>query len=485
VSDELLVNVMPGEIRAAVVSESALVELFIERDRRASMVGNICLGRVERVVPGMDAAFVDIGTGRSGFIGLDAARDGVGRAEAGGDRGRIADYLTEGEAITVQVVKDSIGGKGPQLARRITLPGRYLVYTPTQSRVAVSRQIEDENEQERLSDLMAGIAEPGEGFILRTASAGADADELEDDAEYLRELWIDIEAILDQASAPALLHGELDPLLRIFRDHVHDDMSAIRIDDRAGCNEARGFCARFMPHMEDRIEFHDGPEPVFELYDVEDEIARAREPRLGLPSGGGIVIESTEALTAIDTNSGSFTGASRLAETALYTNLEAAEEIARQIRLRNIGGLIIIDFIHLDDDDDWERVIVALEDALALDRNPSRVMGLTEAGLVEVTRRRRRESLDQALSEWCVPCAGTGRVSTGETVAHEVMRALRREARAGRPGTLAVGAAADVIDAMEDEAATAFEELSASLGRKILLRREPGYGRDHFDITVE
>ncbi len=483
-SDELLVNVMPGEIRAAVVADGSLVELYIERRRRASMVGNVYLGRVERVIPGMDAAFVDIGTGRAGFIGLDAAREGdvPGGRNAGG---RIADYLTEGQAISVQVVKDAIGRKGAQLTRRIALPGRSLVYTPTQTRIAVSRQIEDEGEQARLSGLMAGIAERDEGFILRTAAAGAEADELARDAEFLRLLWVDVEASRDQVDAPALLHAELAPLLRIFRDHVRDGMSAIRIDSGEGCAEARAFCARFMPRMEPRIEMHDGAEPVFARYDVEDEIARAGESRIALPSGGGAVIESTEALTAIDVNSGSYTGAARLADTALHTNLEAAAEIARQIRLRNIGGLIVIDFIHMEDDDHWEQVITAVERGLAMDRTHSRVIGLTGAGLIEVTRRRRRESLTQTLNESCPPCTGTGRIASAETVAYEVMRALRQEARHGAPGTLAVSAAAEVIDALEDEASAAFDELAGTLGRNVMLNRAAGYGRDQFDIFVE
>ena len=481
-SDELLINVTPGEIRAAAVSDGTLVEFFIERDRRASLVGNVYLGRVDRVIPGMDAAFVDFGIGRAGFIGLDAARDDFSGKNSGGG---ISDYLTEGEAIPVQVVKDAIGRKGAQVTRRISLPGRYLVYTPDRDRVSVSRQIEDETERERLTALMNDIAGSDEGFILRTASAGAEAEELERDAEFLRMWWVDIEASRDQADAPALLHAELDPLLRIFRDHVRETMEVIRIDDPGGCAAARDFCRRFMPRMEDRIVRHDEPTPVFELHSVEDEILRARGTRLSLPSGGGLVIEATEALTAIDINSGSFTGAANIAATALQTNIEAAAEVARQIRLRNIGGLIVIDFIHMDEDTHWHQVVGALETGLAQDRTHSRVIGLTGAGLVEVTRRRRRESLSQTLTQNCPACSGTGRIASAETVAHDVMRALRREARHGRPGTLTVMAAADVIDALEDETRPAFDELSETLGRKFALRPSADYAREQFDIVVE
>lgn len=482
-NDELLINVMPGETRAAVMSGGALVELFVERRGRESLVGNVYLGRVERVLKGVDAAFVDLGIGRAGFLGLDAARDvGDGLPPADGDR--IGDYLTEGQAVTVQVVKDAIGRKGVQLARRITLPGRYLVYTPSQHRISVSRQIADEDEQQRLSGLMAGLAEPGEGFILRTAAAGADAAELARDAEVLRDTWIDVEAARDQAAAPAMLRAELDPLLRIVRDSVQDGMSAVRIDSPGGFAAAKSFCERFMPRMAGRIVPYDGAEPLFEAYDVEGEIERALAPRLGLPSGGGIVIESTEALTAIDVNSGSFVAASGPEETALHTNREAAAEIARQIRLRNIGGLIVIDFIHMEEEADWAEVLGALEADLARDRTPSRVIGLTAAGLVEITRRRRRESLVQTMAATCVPCAGAGWVRSAETVAYDLMRALRREARAAAPGALSVHASAEVVDVLEDEARGAFDELVGSLGRAVALNRAPGYDRERFDIAV-
>jgi ribonuclease G len=495
VTDELLVNVMPGEIRAAVVTGGELVELFIERSGNASLVGNVYLGRVSRVVPGMDAAFVDIGIGRAAFIGADAAREtdprnndalpedarqNIGRRNGG----RIGDYLTEGQIITVQVVKDAIGNKGAQVTRRIALPGRYLVLTPARNRVSVSRQIQDQVEQDRLSGLMELIAGPDEGFILRTASAGATGDELERDADYLRMVWIDIEALRDQIDAPALLNGELAPLLRIFRDHLSETVAHIRIDDGESCADARQFCGKFIPRLTDRIERHDGPEQIFALHDIEDEIARAGQPHIGLTSGGGLVIEATEALTAIDVNSGSFTRAGSIIDTALLTNMEAAAEIARQIRLRNMGGMIVIDFIHMDEDDHWEQVVGALEAGLAGDRTHSRVIGLTGAGLVELTRRRRRESLVQALTDPCAVCAGTGRVPSPETVAHDIMRALRREARNGLPGALHVSAAADVIDMLEEEASGSYDALIATLGRPVSLRRAPEYAREHFDIVI-
>ncbi len=478
-SDELLINAIPGEIRAAVVSDGMLTELFVERQSRESLVGNVYRGRVERVLPGMDAAFIDIGIERSGFMGLDGARiDGTDPDDG------ISSLLTEGQLVTVQVTKDAIGRKGVQLTRRLALPGRHLVYTPRQSRVAVSRQI-DEAEKARLAGIVEGMAGPEEGFIVRTAAAGAEEAELRDDAEYLRALWLDTEALRDQSQGPALLRSDLDPLLRLFRDHVGNDVAAIRLDSPGGLAAAREFCARFMPELEPKLSLHDGPEPIFELHDVEGEIERAGRTRLSLASGAVIVVETTEALTAIDVNSSSYTGRSHLEDTAFATNMEAAAEVVRQIRLRNIGGLIVVDFIHMADDARWAEVVATLEAGFAGDRMPTRVMGRTAANLVEITRRRRRESLAEMTTELCACCAGLGRIVTAETVAFDIMRALGREARAAAPGSLVVAACDDVIDALENDIGRAFGELTRTLGRRVLLHRDPNMDEDAFDISVE
>ena len=478
-SNELLINATPGEIRAAVVSNGMLTELFIERRSRESLVGNIYHARVERVLPGMDAAFIDIGIGRSGFMGLEGARLEGGR----GDEGGISDFLTEGQLVTVQVTKDAIGRKGAHLTRRLALPGRFLVYTPSQTRVAVSRQI-DEDEKSRLAGIVGGLAGAEEGFIVRTAAAGAKDAELGDDAKYLRALWLDIESRRDQSQGPGLLRAELDPLLRLFRDHVNNDIETIRLDTPGSLAAAREFCARYIPDLEPRLQLHDDREAIFELHDVEGEIDRACGVRLSLASGAVIVVETTEALTAIDVNSASYTGRSHLEDTAFATNIEAAAEVVRQIRLRNIGGLIVIDFIHMIDDARWAEVVGALEAGFAGDRNHTRVMGRTAANLVEITRRRRRESLAEMTTESCACCAGLGRIVTAETVAFNTMRALGREARAAAPGSLVVTACDDVIDVLEEDASRAFGELTASLGRRVLLRRDPDMDEDAFEISV-
>ena len=481
---------MPDEIRAAAIDDGQMVELFIERKGRRSLIGDIYLGRVERILPGMDAAFVDIGIGRAGFLGIDGARapndtSNDTRDGAQNGRGRIGEHLTEGQAVRVQIAKDAVGRKGVQLTRRVTLAGRHLVLSPLQNRIAVSRQIEDEVERTRLQGLVEAAAEPGEGFIVRTASVGAGAEDLTRDAAFLRRLWSEIEARQARATTPALLHEDLSPLLRLFRDRVSRSIEEVRIDSPGGYAAARDFCTAFMPGLTDRLVLHAGPEPIFEDADVEAEIERALGTRVELPSGVEIVIEATEALTAIDVNSSRFTGSGGIEETAYATNLEAAAEAARQIRLRNIGGLIIIDFIHMDENAHWVSVLERLSAAFAGDRNNVRVMGRTEAGLVEVTRRRQRESLAQMMTELCPDCGGRGRIESTDTVALEVMRAMRREARSARPGTLVVMASGEIIDRLEDTAAAALSELEAMIGRRVRLGREPSYPRGSFDILVD
>ena len=480
--ESLLIEVMPGEIRAAAARDGRVVELFVERRGHESLVGNVYLGRVERILDGMDAAFVDIGIGKSGFLGLDGARTGDPAPRDAKDR--MGDYVVEGEAVRVQVAKDAVDRKGVQLTRRIAVAGRHLVYTPTQQRIAVSRQIVDADERARLEALVGDAAEADDGFIVRTASEGAEGAELADDAAYLRRLWSEIDARGAVASPPALVHEEPPPLLRLFRDRVGAAIDEIVIDSPGGFAAARDYCGRFMPKLKDRLRLHAGPEHVFAAAGVEEEIERALGPRVGLPSGGELVIEATEALTAVDVNSGRFTGGGRLEDTAFRTNLEAADEAARQLRLRNIGGLILIDFIHMNEEANWDRVLEGLGAALAGDRSNVRLIGRTAAGLVEITRRRQRESLRRMLTEPCAPCRGGGRVSTPHSAALAIMRALKREARKSKPGPIVVTAASDVVDMLEGEAAPAMSELATILGRRIAFQRAPSYGRETFDIVA-
>ena len=475
-SQELFINVMSAEVRAALMDDAVLIDLIVERRERASVVGNIYLGRVERVMNGMEAAFVDVGLGKSGFLGLDDNRRGNGETSA---------PVHEGEAILVQVTKDAIGTKGVQLSRRLTLPGRSLVYAPSQDRVMISRQIEDEAERERLTALMSGIAEEGEGYILRTASVGATGEELASDRAELLDSWQSIEDAQATIKAPSCLHADIDPVLRVLRDHALDSIDRIHVDDGAAAESARKFCERVMQGMAERVTLHSGPQQMFEQYGIEEEIERACKRCVDLPSGGGLVIESTEALTSIDVNSGRFDAASDLEQMALRTNSEAAKEAARHIRLRNLSGLIVIDLIHMESDDHWNTVIDILDDVTGRDRNPTRVLGVTEAGLVEITRRRRREPLLHTMTEICKACGGAGRVKSLDAASIDILRALKREAGVVSPGEIVVFAAPDIVESLEADYGELVDGVEDETGRSIDLRADKEYGRENYDIVVE
>ena len=475
-SQELFINVTDAEIRAALMDDTVLIDLIIERRERSSVVGNIYLGRVERVMNGMEAAFVDIGLSRSGFLGLDGGRRRNGEADT---------PVHEGEAVVVQITKDAIAGKGVQLSRRLTLPGRYLVYAPLQDRVMVSRQIEDEGERDRLTGLMADLAEDGEGFIVRTAAVGVSADELQSDRDQLRETWAAIEDAQATMKAPSCLHADIDPMLRALRDHALDDIDKVHVDDGAAADSARKFCEKVMPGMAERVNLHTGPQQMFEQYGIEEEIERACSRRVDLISGGSLVIEATEALTSIDVNSGRFDGASDLEQMAYRTNCEAAVEAARQIRLRNISGLIAVDFIHMEDDGNWDEILDLMEGATSRDRNPTRILGVTEAGLVEVTRRRRREPLLHTMTEICPTCGGLGRIKSVDAVSIEILRALQRESRVTPPGEIVLYAAEEVVDSLENGFGVLVDGIEDETGRTIILRSDEEYGRENYDIVVE
>ena len=463
---ELFVNVMPTEVRAALLEDGRLTDLVLERSERASLIGDVYLGRVERVMNG--AAFVDIGMARSGFLGIDE----------GWRNGGVP--VHEGEAIVVQVLKDATGTKGAQLSRRLALPGRYLVYTPLQDRMTVSRQIADDDERARLVGLAEEIAEPGEGFILRTAAVGAGRAELENDAGELRESWGAIEDALMTAKPPSCLHADADPVLRILRDHALGDVDSIRLDDRAAVAAAREFCEQ--EGMAQRVTYHAGPADMFRQFDIEEEIERLCQRRVPLPSGGSLVIETTEALTAIDVNSGRFDAGPE--QTAFLTNCEAATEAVRQIRLRNIAGLIVVDFIQMDEESRRNKVISLLESAAATDRNATRVLGFSNAGLVEITRRRRREPFLNFMTDTCAACAGLGRTASVDVVCLNILRALRSDARITPPGTLAVRAAPEVAERLAKRYEDAIGALRAESGRAIEISGEEECERERYDIVV-
>ena len=465
---ELLIETIAGEARIAILEDDRVVDLIVEREAGASLVGNIYLGRVRRVVTGIGAAFVDIGIPKAGFLPL-----------------RGGQMVSEGEAVLVQVARDAFGEKGAQLSLNLTLPGRLLVYGPATDRLSVSRQIEDEEERDRLLRIVEDIAIDQEGFIVRTVAEGTSAAQIAKEAENLRDAWEVVMTAQSGVTAPAILYQDLDLLLKAMRDHAQDDVSAIWFDDNRAHGDARHFCERFALGLVDRLRLHDGLVSLFDARGVEEAIEEALVDRASLPSGGGIVIEGTEALTAIDVNSGRFVDGVSPQDSALRTNLEAATEVARQIRLRNIGGIIVIDFIDLEDDDVWPQILTRLEEGFATDRVHCRVVGLTEAGLVELIRRRRRRPLAEILLDDCDQCEGTGRIRNAETTAFDVLRALRREALHGPTGPLTVCLEASVeaiLDSMENEEGESPLDL---VGRTVILRSEPDFAVDEFDIFVE
>jgi ribonuclease G len=452
---EVLINAGAGEIRIAHLCHGRLEELRFERTiggeegmrRCHSHIGDIILGRVQRVLPGMQAAFVEIGLERAGFLGLREAKI-LSRDPC--DDTAISDCVREGDAILVQVIKDPIGDKGARLSAGVTLPGRLLVMTPEQEGIAISRRIEDEEQRAELvalgEQLLAGPEEaliPGAGFIFRTAAQGASIDELTQDARALADAWRCVGDGRKSARPPATLYRDLGPIERAMRDVVRGDVTRVLIDDAGTAEMARAYCRKAMPGAEAHIELT--ARGLYDRYGLEEEIARLSQPRVALPSGGWITIEATEALTAVDVNSGSFMQSGGLEETSLTVNLEAAAEIGRQLRLRGIGGLIVVDFIHLGEREHAARVIETLERSLRFDHAPVQISPMTEFGIVAITRKRLGEPRVRRASVPCVACKGSGRGPSADSTAMEILRQVEREAMANPGAPLVVTAAPEVV----------------------------------------
>jgi len=509
---DVLINAGAGEVRVAVMEDGVLDQLWLERtlgfeevpgrkrERSAagsrSIVGDIILGRVQRVLPAMQAAFVNVGLDRAGFLAAREARPrtAIFRDDPYTDEDRqlrISDFVREGEEVLVQVVKDPIAEKGARLSANITIPGRLLILVANSPGVALSRRIEDEAERARLTGIVQGFASDttGElireaGYILRTAAIGGSDAELREDARRLCAAWRGIAAMRKGAASPMTLHMDLGPIERALRDEVDASVGRVLIDDRESVATALAYASRAMPELRGRIQFHDKGTPLFEAWGIEDEIALLVQPRVPLPSGGWITIEATEALTAIDVNSGSYIEAGGLEETSLKVNLEAAEAIGRQLRLRGVGGLIVIDFIHLTSETNIKRVLDALNLACAKGRVPSQILGMSEFGLVEMTRKRVRDPIATRLTEDCRRCDGHGRRKTVETVAVEMMRRVER-AHAAAPSKEIVLRAAPVmvrwLEAHEDEIRSALARRGVAR-----IRFEPNteQRRENFDVET-
>jgi ribonuclease G len=510
---EILINAGAAEIRVAVMEDGRLQELYLERTigldegalRRArtggrsghSLIGNIVLGRVQRVLSGMQAAFVDIGLDRAGFLGAREARCLADLAaicaDAQGDERppKIGDCVREGEEIVVQVIKDPIGEKGARLSANVTIPGRLLVLVPNQPGVALSRRIEDEAERLRLTQIGEQLIAspgappiPGAGFILRSAAIGASFADLRDDAERIAEAWRAVMARRQSARAPATLHHDLDPVERTMRDEVDAATTRVLVDDMQALGAARAYCRRAMPAAEDRLHLFEGPGTLFDSYRLEEEIAQLLVPRIALSSGGWITIEGTEALTAIDVNSGSYMAATGLEETSLKVNLEAAEEVGRQLRLRGIGGLIVVDFIHLSDAENIQMVLASLAASLAKDRTPTQISPMSEFGLVEITRKRIRDPLFKLMTECCRSCHASGRTLTRESVAMEILRSVEREAAASPGRPIVARAAPDVVAWIvrhDDEVRTALARRGAV---RVSFEAREEFAREGFDVAT-
>ncbi|RMF18358.1 MAG: ribonuclease G [Gammaproteobacteria bacterium] len=492
-SEEILVNMTPVETRVAVVENGMLQEVYIERSRRRGLVGNIYQGKVVRVLPGMEAAFVDIGLERAAFIHVSDLAPG-GHGEKNGKHADIGQLLHEGQSLVVQVTKDPIGTKGARLTTHLSIPSRYLVYMPATPHVGISQRIEDEEERERLRTLVQTVAEETaedgdeprrNGFIIRTAAEGAGEDEIRADVKFLRRLWQSLEATIRQAEAPATIYEDLPLYIRTLRDLVRPNTEKVRIDSRECFEKAQQFAEKFVSDFTSKLEYYTGERPIFDLYSVEDEIQKALGRKVALKSGGYLIIDQTEAMTTIDVNTGAFVGHRNLEETIFKTNLEAARAIARQLRLRNLGGIIILDFIDMEDPEHQRQVLRMLEKMLERDHAKTKISCVSELGLVEMTRKRTTESLGQMLCEPCPACQGRARVKTAETVCYEIFREILRINRDYEPPGYLVLASQAVVDLLLDELSDSVADLETFIGKRIRFQVEVLYTQEQYDVVLQ
>ncbi len=497
---ELVISTTSHETRVALLEGGHIAELYIERERERGIVGNIYKGKVIRVLPGMQAAFVDIGLEKAAFLYVADVLDEMEQVErhiegeeqlldqAEGTElpplPPIEDLLTEGQELLVQISKEPIGTKGARITSHISLPGRHLVYMPTVDHVGISRRIETEEERERLRQVVESMRAPGTGFIVRTVSEGKSEDDLRNDMEFLVGLWNNLSRGLNDVKAPSLIHSDLDVTSKVLRDILTEDVKKIVVDSLEEYNKIVRFLRTFMPRLNFCIELYEGEEPVFDAYGLEVEISRALGRKVWLKSGGSIIIEQTEALTAIDVNTGRYVGKHNLEDTILKTNLEALKEIAFQLRLRNIGGLIIIDFIDMEKEAHREKVHATLEEALKGDKNKTNILKISELGLVEMTRKRVRESIGRTLCEPCPYCEGKGYVKGKLTIIYEILRELHREMADLPAGHVTLLAHPEIAGLLIDEERGGLDELEQRCGRSVSINPRPGFHIEQFEIAV-
>ena len=486
-SEEILINVTPRETRVALVENGVLQEVYIERARRRGLVGKIYRGKVCRVLPGMQAAFVDIGLERAAFLHASDVSARSVDDESGDDRplADIAQLLHEGQEISVQVIKDPLGTKGARLTTQITIPSRYLVFIPNVDNVGISQKIEAEQERVRLRDIIQLFMtdQDGGGYIARTAAEGASADALRADMMFLSKLWQSVSETEASAKSGTVIYDDLPLTIRVMRDMLDSQIERVRIDSRESYQRAQAFCNRFMPELETQVEYYPGERPIFDIYGIEDEIQKALERKVQLKSGGYLVIDQTEAMTTADVNTGGYVGNRNLEETIFKTNLEAAQAIARQLRLRNLGGIIIIDFIDMSDAEHTRQVLRALQKCLDKEHARTQITEVSSLGLVEMTRKRTRESLEHVMCEACPTCGGRASLKTAETTCYEIFREILRESRQFDTEQLLVLASQEVVDLLLDEESASLVELEAFIGKPIKFQVESLYTQEQYDVV--
>jgi ribonuclease G len=510
---ELILNVRVHETRIALVENATVVEFYLERSSTEGISGNIYKGQVVRVLPGMQAAFVDIGQPRAAFLyvaDVDSQTSEFERMLNGppgdveafcpddgpdtdtlmeglppGERFQIEDLLHEGQEILVQVSKEPMGNKGARVTSHITLPGRHLVLMPTVDHIGISRRISDEAERQRLRDLIEALRPPVYGYIARTASEGVTADKLESEKSFLVTLWQNIQQQARHAPVPSLLHQDLDPTLRTVRDLFTREVDRLIVDSELEYMKILNFIDTFSPYLKSAVQLYREPEPIFDFYDIETEISRAMARKVWLKSGGYIVIEGTEALQSIDVNTGRYVGKHNLEETILKTNLEAVKEIAYQLRLRNIGGLIVIDFIDMEREANREKVRNALIEALARDKAKTNVLKMSELGLIEMTRQRTRDNISRVLREPCFYCLGEGHLLSGSSICYEAFRNVEREALQTLSDSISLTVHPRIKELLLDEERHSLNELEQRTGKRVSIREDPTLHIEDYRVEAE
>jgi ribonuclease G len=482
VTDEILINVTPQETRVAVIQQGVVQELHVERISSRGLVGNVYLGVVSRVLPGMQSAFIDIGLDRAAFLHVAD----IWEHRQSEEPRPIERILHDGQKVLVQVIKDPIGTKGARLATQISIAGRLLVYLPQETHIGISQRIEDETERAHLRETLQKLLAPESkgGFIVRTMAETAGISELTSDIGYLQRLWGDIDQRSRHVAAPYLLYQDLTLSHRVLRDIANEQTSRILVDSRETYQKLLSFAQEYTSCFAERINHYGGERPLFDLYGIENEIEQALARRVPLKSGGYLVLDQTEALTTVDVNTGGFVGGRSFDDTIFKTNLEAAHVIARQLRLRNLGGIIIVDFIDMENDSHKESVLTEFKKALSLDRTRVTVNGFTTLGLVEMTRKRTRESLAHTLCEPCGTCQGRGELKTPQTVCYDILRELLREARQFSAKEFRILASQKIIDLFLDEESQSLAMLGDFIGKPISLQVETLYNQEQYDIVL-